>query len=86
YIASAVARGALLIAGTSYRDPDLRHWLHAALKDKPDDRAAIVMLAREGFALTKTQFKMAREVLANQWRAVGIEPVLLEDHADAAQL
>ena len=86
YIKSAVTRGALIIAGTSYRDPDLRHWLHAALKDKPDNRAAIVMLAREGFAMTKLQFTAAREVLANQWRAVGIEPVLLEDHADAAQL
>lgn len=86
YIASAVTRGALLIAGTSYRDPDLRHWLHTALKGKRPNRAAIVMLAREGFNMTKAQFESAREALASQWRAVGIEPVLLEDHADAAQL
>lgn len=86
YIKAAVTRGALVIAGTSYRDPDLRHWLHAALRDKPADRAAIVLLARQGFALAKPQFDATKSALANQWRAVGIEPVLLEDHADAAQI
>lgn len=86
FIKDAITRGALIIAGTSYRDPDLRHWLHAALRDKPADRAAIVLLARQGFAMTKPQFIASKSALANQWRAVEIEPVLLEDHADAAQI
>ena len=86
FIKESVKRGALIIAGTSYRDPDLRHWLHAALRDKPTDRAAIVLLARQGFSMTKIQFGATKAALADQWRAVGIEPVLLQDHADAAQI
>ncbi|MBY6413935.1 SIR2 family protein [Rhodococcus sp. BP-252] len=86
YIRAAVTRGALVIAGTSYRDPDVRHWLHSALPSKPSDREALVLLARQGFKMTKAQFEAAKDALANQWTAIGIKPVLLEDHADAAQI
>lgn len=86
YLRSAIAQGALVIAGTSYRDPDLRQWLHAALADRPDSHAAVVLLAREGFGLTKDQFTDVENALVGQWEAVGMRPVLLQDFSDAAQI
>ncbi|MFJ5956897.1 SIR2 family protein [Paenarthrobacter sp. NPDC092416] len=86
YLEKAVSRGALIIAGTSYRDPDVRQWLHLALKGKPKDHAALVLLARQAFSLSKPQFQKTQRALSDQWRAVGLEPVLLQDHADAAQI
>lgn len=86
YLKAAVSRGALIIAGTSYRDPDVRQWLHLALKDKPQEHAALVLLARQAFSLSKGQFAKIQRALSDQWRAVGLEPVLLQDHADAAQI
>lgn len=86
YLRTAVERGALIIAGTSYRDPDVRQWLHLALQNKPDGHAALVLLAREGFALTKDEFADVEQALSDQWSAVGLQPVLLQDHADAAQI
>lgn len=81
----AMTRGALVIAGTSYRDPDVRQWLHAARKQAPDDHAAMVILAREGFALGREQFAAIEGALRAQWEAVGLRPVLVDDHSDAAQ-
>lgn len=86
YIRDALARGALIIAGTSYRDPDVRQWLHAAGKEAPDGHAALVLLARQGFAVSRSQFEDMKNALVRQWRAVGLTPVLLQDHADAAQV
>lgn len=86
YLRDAMGRGALIIAGTSYRDPDLRQWLHLALQEKPDHHAALVLLAREGFNLTKDQFEGVERALRSQWTAVGLEPILLQDHSDAAQI
>src|SRR5699024_12612411 len=34
YLRTAVTKGSLVIAGTSYRYPDLRQWIHEALKIK----------------------------------------------------
>lgn len=81
----AMGRGALVIAGTSYRDPDVRQWLHAARKQAPDDHAAMVILAREGFALGREQFASIEGALKAQWEAVGLRPVIVDDHSDAAQ-
>lgn len=75
-----------MIAGTSYRDPDLRQWLHAALRESPGEHAAAVLLAREGFGLSKSQFDQVKSALESQWRAVGMRPVLLHDFSDAAQI
>jgi len=86
YIRDALAQGALIIAGTSYRDPDVRQWLHAAGKDAPEGHAAVVLLARQGFAVSRSDFVALEEALERQWRAVGLTPVLLNDHADAAQV
>lgn len=83
---TAVKKGALVIAGTSYRDPDLRRWLHVAFDEQPPQHAALVLLAREAFSLDKVAFAEVKEALASQWRAAGLEPVILEDFTDAAQL
>jgi hypothetical protein len=86
YLKTALDKGVLIIAGTSYRDPDVRQWLHAALREKPLKHAALVLLTRQSFAVSKDQFTAIKSVLSDQWRAVGLEPVLLEDHSDAAQI
>lgn len=82
----SIARGAVIIAGTSYRDPDVRQWLHAALQDAPEEHAAIVLLARQGFGVDKAQFAQLKRSLSAQWRAVGMRPVLMHDFSDAAQV
>jgi hypothetical protein len=83
---NAVNAGALVIVGTSYRDPDVRRWLHVALADQPHDHAALVLLARQGFDLSRAQFAELKDALADQWRSIGFEPVLVEDFSDAAQI
>ncbi|MCJ1709446.1 SIR2 family protein [Microbacterium sp. VKM Ac-2923] len=86
YLRDALARGALIIAGTSYRDPDVRQWLHAAGKEAPEGHSAVVLLARQGFAVSRSEFVALEAALERQWQAVGLRPVLLNDHADAAQV
>lgn len=86
YLKNAVTEGALIIAGTSYRDPDLRQWLHNALKVKPSGHSAFVLLAREAFGVSKGNFEHIQEALSSQWKAIGLEPILVHDHTDAAQI
>ncbi len=86
FLRAALERGAILIAGTSYRDPDIRLWLHAALKEAPERHAAIVLLAREGFHVTKQEFEEMRTALTAQWESVRVRAVLMEDFSDAAQV
>ena len=86
YLRAAVRRGALIIAGTSYRDPDLRQWLHKALDDMPVEHKAFVLLARQGFDVTKEEFLKLETALSDQWKAIGLQPILLQDHTDAAQI
>ncbi|OUM44657.1 hypothetical protein B8W73_02590 [Arthrobacter agilis] len=86
YLQEALAKGVLIIAGTSYRDPDVRQWLHAALRNKPNKHNAMVLLTRESFSISKREYAELQSALGDQWRAVGLEPVLLEDHSDAAQI
>lgn len=86
FLRDAVGRGALIIAGTSYRDPDVRQWLAAALKEAPAEHAAIVLLARQGFGVDKQQFAKLERALSAQWTAVGMRPLLLHDFSDAAQV
>lgn len=85
YIERAVDNGALVIAGTSYRDPDVRQWVQIALEQGPDDHAALVLLAREAFNMSRAQFDSARPALMGQWEAIGLRAVPVQDHADAAQ-
>lgn len=85
-LSAAVSKGALIIAGTSYRDPDLRQWLYSALKYKPRNHKAFVLLARESFKVSKEEFSNLKKALSSQWRAVGLHPVFMHDHTDAAQI
>jgi hypothetical protein len=86
YLRAALDRGAVIIAGTSYRDPDVRQWLHAARKNAPEGHAVIVLLARQGFELSKDEFHSLQVAIQEQWHAVGLRAVLLNDHSDAAQV
>ncbi|MFW1012952.1 SIR2 family protein, partial [Vibrio parahaemolyticus] len=69
YMREALSRGAVIIAGTSYRDPDVRQWLHAAGKDAPEGHAALVLLARQGFSVSRDEFAEMENALIRQWRA-----------------
>lgn len=80
----ALQRGPLILAGTSYRDPDMREWIYQLTRDHPDARV-IALLARAGMGLSRMQFDHVRDALEGQWRSVGVEPILLHDHSDAAQ-
>lgn len=86
FLKGALDKGALIIAGTSYRDPDVRQWLHSALKGAPKEHATIVLLAREGFDVSKADYAQLDVALADQWKAVGVRPMLLHDFSDAAQV
>lgn len=86
YMGRALSKGALVIAGTSYRDPDVRQWLHAAKQEAPREHAALVILAREGFGVTRSEFDSLQNALESQWTAVGLRPILVDDHSDAAQV
>ena len=76
-----IQKGPLILAGTSYRDPDIRQWLSGI----PRDNEVVVMLARQGLDLDRNTFARVRLALEEQWRAVNVRPVALQDHADAAQ-
>lgn len=77
----SLEEGPLIVAGTSYRDPDIRQWLH----DRPRDYEVVVMLTREGLALDRTTFERVKPALEAQWQAIDVRPVVMHDHADAAQ-
>lgn len=44
-----------------------------------------MLLARQGLNLDRDTFDMVRPALEEQWRAVKVRPIALQDHADAAQ-
>lgn len=83
----ALGRGPMLLAATSYRDPDIRQWLHELTSDA--DHAVggqrVVFLARQGLGLNRQQFEHVRGALVEQWASIGVEVVLIHDHVDAAQ-
>lgn len=82
----ALQRGPMLIAGTSLRDPDIRQWIYDLTKTPGQVLGEpTVILARASMGLTTTQFERLRDPIAAQWRAIGIQPVLVHDYADAAQ-
>lgn len=79
----ALGYGPLILAGTSYRDSDIRAWL-SELAPKTDSKI-VVFLARQGLGLSKTQFENVLPSLAKQWKAINVEAIITQDHADAAQ-
>lgn len=77
----SVQKGPLVLAGTSYRDPDIRQWLN----DAGRDHEVVVLLAREALGLDRETFSRLKPALEAQWRAIDVRPVTFQDHADAAQ-
>lgn len=78
-------RGPLLMAGTSYRDQDLRQWLHEICQDPELPGKPTVFIARQGLDLDVQQFARVQGALVRQWSAIGVAAVLTHDHSDAAQ-
>ncbi|MCV7742229.1 SIR2 family protein [Micrococcus luteus] len=78
-------RGPLLMAGTSYRDQDLRQWLHKITQDTELPGKPTVFIARQGLDLDAQQFARVQGALVEQWSAIGVDAVLTHDHSDAAQ-
>lgn len=76
----------LLIAGTSFSDPDMRFWLSDVLQNSGDSRAT-VLIARESMPeVTFNQFMGMKKVLAAQWESIGFHPIFVNDYTDAATL
>lgn len=80
----ALQRGPIILAGTSYRDPDVREWVYELTRSGPQF-PVVALLARASMGLTRSQYRDVEEALIKQWNAVGVTPLLLHDHADAAQ-
>lgn len=83
-LAEALQKGPLILAGTSYRDPDIRQWVHG-FTSEDSDAVVIVFLTREGLGLSRTQFDHVKSALEEQWSALGVTVIATHDHADAAQ-
>lgn len=84
FLESALDRGPMLIAGTTYRDPDLRHWLHSIVADSKQRHSTIVTVVREGLELTRDQFAELDDALIAEWQSIGLEALALQDFADVA--
>lgn len=86
-LSESLSRGPLVLAGTTYRDSDVRQWLHSIgqqLGGRPG--SVVALIAREGLGLSRKQFVAVSEAVAQQWAAVGAVALLIQDHVDAAQL
>ena len=84
FLSSALARGPLLLAGTSYRDPDIRHWLHLIVRDEKPGFRALVTIVREGLGLGRDTFDGIDGALASEWESIGLQALTLHDLADVA--
>ncbi|WP_051702038.1 SIR2 family protein [Mycetocola saprophilus] len=82
----SLRQGAVLIVGTTYRDPDVRKWFHHVLQNNRGKHSALVLLVRQAFRLNQEEFEGIREALTHQWRSVGMDPVLAVDFSDAVQI
>jgi hypothetical protein len=83
----SVSRGPLILAGTSYRDGDVRQWLHdVAPKRSGETASVLVILAREALALSRSQFAAVESAVRQQWASLGVQVLLVHEHADAAQV
>lgn len=84
FLRSALQRGPLLFSGTSYRDPDIRHWLHVILRDENPPHRPVVNLIRQSLGLTRGDFEALSDALVAEWEAIGLRALPLHDLADAA--
>jgi len=86
-LGEAMSKGPLVLAGTTFRDADIRQWLHAiGGQVESQGRSVVALVAREGLGLSRRQFAAVGEAVRQQWRAVGIDALLVQDHSDAAQV
>lgn len=93
FLEDALERGSLLLAGTSYNDPDIRHWLHQALKPQARKNKALVAIVREGMrkiggtgSISKEEFAGIQKALEAEWLSIGIQPIFMHDYADVARV
>ncbi len=86
FLADAVQRGPLLLAGTSFRDPDIRHWLHMILNDekRKPRYPALVTIVREGLQLDREMFDEIDDALVSEWESIGLTALTVQDLADVA--
>jgi hypothetical protein len=80
----SLQKGPLILAGTSYRDPDIRQWIHDLTCDG-ESGEVLVFLAREGMGLDRVQFNRVEAALKTQWSALGVQVIATHDYSDAAQ-
>lgn len=81
---SAMQKGPLILAGTSFRDVDIRQWLHGIVADELAPMV-IAAMAREGLQLSTSELEDVRVAIDNQWRAIGVTPVMFDDFGEIAQ-
>ena len=81
---SALQQGPLILAGTSFRDVDIRQWLHGIISDGFAPMVVAAM-AREGLQLTPGELTAVSVAIENQWRAIGVTPVMFDDFGEIAQ-
>lgn len=86
FLNESLSKGPLLLAGTSYRDPDIRHWLHQALRESPRPHPALVTIVREGLELERAEFESVKEALAEEWESIGLSALIMHDLADVASV
>lgn len=84
WLRQALEDGPLLIAGTTYRDPDLRQWMHTIMHKSPPQHAGIVTIVREGLGLSRDEFDMIDEALIAEWQSLGLTALALHDFTDIA--
>ena len=84
FLSKALSRGPLFLAGTSYRDPDIRHWLHLILRDEKPEYKALVTIVRQGLGLDKKMFESVSNALTKQWEAIGLTALKMHDLSDVA--
>lgn len=84
FLSSALRSGPILLAGTSYRDPDIRHWLHLIMRDEKPKFPALVTIIREGLALDRETFGTIEPALASEWESIGLRALTVQDLADVA--
>ena len=84
FLSKALQRGPLLLAGTSYRDPDIRQWLHLIIRDEKPQYPVLVAIVREGLGLDTSSFAMIKDALITEWEAIGLTALPMQDLADVA--
>lgn len=86
FLSAALKRGPLLLAGTSYEDPDIRHWLHRIIKHERPVHPALVTIVREGLELSREEFATVEAALVLEWESIGLTALPLHDFVDVASV